>query len=98
MTTSDMPTTRIGSVEIPLPTKRYKPAVSPRLRKWLYVIFALVALLGANAAYLGGITALEALTNRTYQDFFYQYMFLVHLVLGLVLIVPFVVFGFVHMF
>jgi hypothetical protein len=97
MTTSETPTTRVGSIEIPLPTKRYVPAVSPRLRKWLYVIFALVALLGANAAYLGGITALEAITKQTYQDYFYQYMFLVHLVLGVLLIVPFVLFGVFHM-
>src|SRR5262245_59766711 len=97
MSTPETPTPRIGSIEIPLPTKRYVPAVSPRLRKWLYVIFALVALLGANAAYLGGITALEAITKQTYQDYFYQFMFLVHLVLGLLLIVPFVVFGVFHM-
>ena len=66
--------------------KKYVRAVSPRLRKLLYFIFALVALLGANAAYLASITALEWIQDRTYQNYFYQYMFLAHLVLGVVLI------------
>ncbi|MCA9210426.1 MAG: tetratricopeptide repeat protein [Planctomycetales bacterium] len=79
-------------------TKRvYVRAVSPRLRKVLYVVFALVALLGANALYLSSVTFLEFATGRTYQDFFYQYMFLLHLALGILLIVPYLVFGLVHM-
>ncbi|MCA9141959.1 MAG: hypothetical protein H6823_09525 [Planctomycetaceae bacterium] len=77
--------------------KKYVRAVSPRLRKLLYFIFALVALLGANAAYLSSITAFEWIQNQTYQNYFYQYMFLAHLVLGLILIVPFVAFGTFHM-
>ncbi len=81
----------------PPPGKKYVRAVGPRLRKLLYVIFALVALLGANAAYLSSITALEWATGRTYQNYFYQYMFLGHLGLGLLLIVPFLAFGSVHM-
>ncbi len=76
---------------------KYVRAVSPRLRKLLYLIFALVALLGANAAYLSSITAFEWFKGQTYQNYFYQYMFLAHLVLGLLLVVPFVVFGFFHM-
>ncbi len=77
--------------------RRYVPAVSARLRKLLYVVFALVGLLGANAAYLASVTAMEWYTGETYQDYFYQYMFLLHLVLGLALIVPFIVFGLLHM-
>ncbi|MCA9124964.1 MAG: hypothetical protein KDB11_32530 [Planctomycetales bacterium] len=76
---------------------KYVRAVSPRLRKLLYFVFALVALLGANAAYLASITAIEWAQGRTYQNYFYQYMFLAHLVLGLLLVVPFVVFGVFHM-
>ena len=78
---------------------RPKPirVVGPRLRILLFLVFALVALLGANAVYLSSITALEWYTRQTYQDFFYQYMFLLHLVLGLLLIVPFIVFGIAHM-
>ncbi|MEX0611657.1 MAG: multiheme c-type cytochrome [Pirellulales bacterium] len=60
-------------------------------------MFALVALLGANSGYLAGITALQAFTGRTYENYFYFYMFLAHLVLGLVLIAPFLIFGIIHM-
>ncbi len=81
----------------PAQPKKYVRAVGPRLRKLLYAIFALVALLGANSAYLATVTAVEWSTGRTYQNFFYQYMFLAHLALGLLLIVPFIVFGAAHM-
>lgn len=79
---------------------RYVRAVGPRLRKLLYVVFALVALLGANSVYLAGITALDwyyAERGVTYQSYFYLWMFLGHLVLGLTLIVPFLVFGIIHL-
>ena len=81
----------------PLTGKLYVRAVTPRLRKLLYVVFGLVALLGANSLYLVAITALEAITQQTYQNYFYQFMFLGHLVLGLLLIGPLVVFGTLHM-
>jgi tetratricopeptide (TPR) repeat protein len=71
--------------------------VGPRLRQLLVVVSILVALLGANSLYLAGITALEAFSGSTYENYFYQYMFLGHLVLGFVLIVPFLVFIGVHL-
>lgn len=76
---------------------RHARAVSPRLRKLLYVVLALLALLVANSAYLASITALEWATGRTYQNFFYQYMFLGHLVLGLLFVTPFIAFGVLHL-
>ena len=76
--------------------KKYVRAVGPRLRLVLYVVFGLVALLGANSAYLASITFLEWVKGLTYQNYFYQCMFLAHLVLGLLLVVPFVVFGAFH--
>ncbi len=79
------------------PRKKYVRAVGPRLRILLYIILALTALMGANAAYLASITFLEWARGLTYQDFFYQYMFLAHLALGLILIVPFLCFGIIHM-
>ncbi|GIW90951.1 MAG: hypothetical protein KatS3mg109_1383 [Pirellulaceae bacterium] len=88
---------RAAALAATTPARRYVPAVSARLRKLLYVVFALVGLLGANAAYLASVTAMEWYTGETYQDFFYQYMFLTHLILGLLLIVPFLVFGLSHM-
>lgn len=77
--------------------RRYRPAVGPRLRKLLFAVFGLYALLSINAVYLGGVTFLEWWTGQTYQNWFYLNMFLVHLVLGLLLVVPVVVFGLLHM-
>ncbi len=77
--------------------KGYVPAVSPRLKKLLYVVFGLTALLGANSGYLSSITALEFWTGRTYQNHFYQLMFLGHLALGVLLLGPFLVFALVHL-
>lgn len=79
------------------PAKRVVGTITPRMRKVLYIVFAMVALLVANAVYLAAITALEWFTGNTYQDYFYQYMFLGHLILGLLLIVPFLVFGISHL-
>lgn len=83
----------------PVVSERPKPkrAISPRMRKLLYVVFVIMAVLGANSVYLVSITLMEWVTKATYQNFFYQYMFLAHLVLGLLLIVPFVIFGTFHM-
>ena len=80
----------------PPPRKRYVRAVGPRLRILLFCVFGLVALLGANSAYLASITFLEWFKNETYQNYFYQFMFLTHLVLGLLLVLPFVLFGIFH--
>ncbi len=80
-----------------VPAKRkYIRAVGPRLRILLFGIFGLGTVLGANSAYLLAITFWEWFTGFSYQNYFYQFMFLGHLVLGLVFIVPFVVFGMIH--
>ncbi|MCA9187905.1 MAG: hypothetical protein KDA99_19895, partial [Planctomycetales bacterium] len=50
-------------------------AVGPRLRLLLNFVLAVVALLGANAAYLSAVTAMEWWSGGTYQNYFYQYMF-----------------------
>ncbi|NOT02248.1 MAG: tetratricopeptide repeat protein [Phycisphaerales bacterium] len=76
---------------------RYVPAVGPRLKKLLFVAFALFALLAVNSAYLVSVTAMEWWRGLTYQNYFYQYMFLMHLALGALIVVPVVVFGFAHM-
>jgi tetratricopeptide (TPR) repeat protein len=78
------------------PRKKYVRAVGPRLRVLLTVIFLLVALLGANSLYLSTITLLEWVKGLSYQNYFYQYMFLLHLVLGLLLVLPVIVFGIAH--
>lgn len=80
----------------PPPKRKYVRAVGPRLRVLLYGIFGLFALLGANSAYLLSITILEEVTGYLYQNYFYQMMFLAHLVLGLVILLPVIVFGIGH--
>jgi tetratricopeptide (TPR) repeat protein len=76
--------------------RQYIPAVGPKLRKLLYVVLGLFAVLTFNSVYLGTITFSEWITGKTYQDYFYQYMFLLHLALGLLVIVPVVVYGIIH--
>ena len=76
---------------------RYVPAVGPRLKRLLALVLGLFALLAVNSVYLISITTLERASGETYQNYFYQYMFLGHLALGLALVVPVVVFGLVHM-
>src|SRR5258705_5851198 len=81
-----------------LPSRaKYVRAVGPRLRLLIYFIFGLVALLGANSGYLASITFLQCLNKElTYENYFYQFMFLGHLVLGLLLLLPFIIFGLLH--
>lgn len=78
-----------------------KPApirpVTPRLRIVLYVVLTLFAILAANGLYLAGITCLQHFSGQIYEDHFYQLMFLGHLGLGLLLILPAVSFGLLHM-
>ena len=78
------------------PRKKYVRSVGPRLRIVLYMVLGLFAILGANSAYLSSISLLEWSTGQIYQNYFYQVMFLVHLVLGLLLVLPFIVFGIGH--
>jgi hypothetical protein len=94
-----MPTSIPTVPSQPAPKKRaYVPAIGPKLKKLLYVLFALLALLGANSLYLATITFLEWESGETYQNHFYMSMFLGHLVLGFVFLIPFLVFGFIHLF
>jgi tetratricopeptide (TPR) repeat protein len=82
------------------PRQRYVRAVGPRLRVLLAFIFGLVAVLTANSLYLAAITFLEWLKsdpNQTYQNWFYMVMFGTHLGLGLLLVLPVVIFGLIHM-
>jgi hypothetical protein len=82
-----------GSDDTPAPRRRkYVPAVGPRLKKVLVVIFALFALLVVNSVYLVTVTVAGA----KYQNYFYQWMFLLHLVMGLLIVTPVVVFGIIH--
>src|SRR5258706_15353371 len=88
-----------GAAPISPARVKYVRAVGPRLRVLLSSIFALVALLGANSAYLASITFLGWLkrsSGQTFENYFYMYMFLAHLALGLLLVLPVIIFGMVH--
>src|SRR5689334_7253031 len=78
------------------PRVRYVPAVGPRLRKLLLVVFALFALLAVDSVYLATITGFEWWSGKTLQDYFYQIVFLLHLLLGFLIILPVIVFGALH--
>ncbi len=86
-----------------VPTPRgYVPAVSPRLKVLLYIVFALFALLGANALYLVSITFQNWLAQTrgsgvNFENQFYHWMVLLHVALGLLFIAPFLAFGSIHM-
>ena len=73
-----------------------EPVVGPRLKVILLVVFGLFALLSVTALYLSLTTFMEWFTQTTYQGYFYQVVFLAHLVLGLLIILPVVLYGVVH--
>jgi tetratricopeptide (TPR) repeat protein len=74
----------------------YEPAIGPRLKVFLAVIFAAVALLGATGAYLLAITVLEKARGLTYTNQFTLGMFMAHVVLGVLFVLPFLAFGIRH--
>lgn len=73
------------------------PAVGPRLRVLMWFCFALIALLGANSVYLASVTYLSWNSGRTYENWFYMLMFGGHLILGVVMLLPFLLFLFIHL-
>jgi hypothetical protein len=77
--------------------REYTPAVGPRLRPLLWVILVGFALLSANGIYLASVTAMSWWRGSNQQTVFYLLMFALHVVVGLALVVPFVVFGLAHL-
>ena len=77
-------------------SQKQKRAVGPKLRVILNIVLGAFVLLCLNAVYLLGVRVLEYQTNQLYQDHVYQLMFLGHLALGLVVILPVVIFGIMH--
>jgi tetratricopeptide (TPR) repeat protein len=83
----------------PAAPKRYVRAIGPRLRWVLNLLWVLLALLGANSVYLLTITFMtwkDRASGVSYQNYAYQIQFLAHLILGLVFVVPFLIFNWVH--
>src|SRR5262249_39644116 len=75
----------------------YEPAVGPKLKVLLFGIFALVALLGATGVYLLAIRALEWRRDQVFTNSFTLSMFIVHVVGGVLLVIPFLLFGGIHL-
>ena len=75
----------------------YQPAVSPRLKALLFIIFGSVAVLGASGAYLASISLLNWWkAPQTYTNQTTLWMFLIHVAIGVVIVLPFVIFGLTH--
>lgn len=77
--------------------RRYRPAIGPRLKPLLWVVFGLFALLAVNSLYLAGVRIAEAVTGETYQNWFYISMFMLHLAVGGLFVAPVIWFGLAHM-
>jgi len=67
------------------------------MRKLLVLVFALFALLVVNSVYLAAVTFREWQTGASLEDPVYLSMFLGHLLLGLAITVPVLVYGVMHL-
>ncbi|RUL88222.1 tetratricopeptide repeat protein [Tautonia sociabilis] len=75
----------------------YTPAVGKRLRPLLWMVLVGFAVLGATGIYMASVTLITWLSGAPQDTYFYMLMVALHLFLGFVLIVPFIVFGFGHL-
>jgi tetratricopeptide (TPR) repeat protein len=75
----------------------YTPAIGAGLRPWLWIILIGFALLAANGVYLASVTFLGWLKGFEQQTYFSLAMVVAHVALGLVFIVPFLIFGIAHL-
>jgi tetratricopeptide (TPR) repeat protein len=73
-----------------------KPVLTPALRRLLWGVLLLFGLLVLDSVYLVAVTVAEALTGRVLQNEAYLSLFLLHLALGLLLVVPALLFGVLH--
>jgi len=86
-----------GASSRPAPRRVYVPAVGPRLRPLLWIVLIGFALLGATGIYMGSVTLLTELRGAPQDTYFYMLMVVLHVAIGLVLILPFIAFGFGHL-
>ena len=61
--------------------KKFRPAIGKRLKTVLAIVFALFALIVVNSVYLVSVTV----QGEERQGWFYLWMFLLHLILGLLI-------------
>ncbi len=67
-----------------------------RLGSLFLLVAGLFAFIAGNSLYLLGITLLEWFTKHSLQNYFYQFAFLLHLLVGLVLLTPLAWFLIIH--
>ncbi len=89
------------SAPVTKPRTRWVPpeTLSPVLWVLLFLVFCCVAILGASGAYLGSVSLLDWFNRSrgvTYSTTFTLWMFLAHGLVGILVFVPFVIFGAWH--
>ena len=77
--------------------RAYVPAIGPKLRPLLWVTLIGFALLGANGAYLASVKVIGLFAGDVQQTYFSLAMLVAHVGLGVLLLVPFVGFGLIHL-
>lgn len=79
------------------PAAPYVPAIGPKLRILLLVVFGLFAILGATGVYLSAVTLLNWVRSpNNYTTPFSLWVFLAHILIGVLGTLPFLVFGAYH--
>jgi tetratricopeptide (TPR) repeat protein len=98
MDTSPVPSTPAVVVKrAARPAAPYVPAIGPRLRVLLLVVFGLFAFLAATGVYLAAVTLLNwARSPNSYTTPFSLWVFLAHVVVGVLGTAPFLAFGGYH--
>ncbi|HBE92966.1 MAG TPA: aspartate phosphatase, partial [Gammaproteobacteria bacterium] len=71
--------------------------MSARLGRLLGIVLLLFSLLVLNSVYLAAISLLEQVSGEIHQNYYYLLMFLLHLLLGLLITLPVLVFALAHM-
>jgi tetratricopeptide (TPR) repeat protein len=78
-------------------SQRAVSVLSPPLRRLLVAVLVLFGLLAINSVYLASVTLLAQSGSAVQENYSYLLMFLAHLVLGLLLTLPALLFGALHM-
>jgi len=79
------------------PPRSTIPVLTPALRRLLAVVLVGAGLMAVNSLYLLAVTLAERLSGVVLQNQAYLVLFLGHLLLGLVLMVPVLAFGALHL-
>jgi len=77
--------------------RAYVPAVGPWLRPLLWGILSGFAVLGATGVYLASAKVLTWWSGVPQTTYFYFCMYILHLLLGFLILAPFIAFGFAHL-